>query len=158
MKRQEIKTIAREIDRFLNNKDFEAKYKTTQKIVASPIEITFIPALGAFRYPPTNYDDNLQLRDITGYPLDQEEFIHTFERIIGKKGVSESAADILIVFQGTVGIVDLDRELLAQVEDRLTKALNYQGLYIVDIIPFVSDYWVNIVTVREHPVFKKNSA
>jgi len=157
MRPREIQSIARQIDRFFKTKDFEAKYEIIQEIVASPIRIAFIPALEAFAHPPEHYDDNLLVHDITGYPLDEKEFERSFEAIIESKSHSETAADILIIFQGTIGIVGLGEGLLSQAKNRLTSELAYQGIYIVEIIQFPSDYWVNVITVREHPLFERRS-
>ncbi len=157
MRPREIESIARQIDRFFKTKDFEAKYEITQEIVASPIRIAFIPALGAFAHSPEHYDNNLLVNDITGYPLDEKEFEHSFEAIIESKRHSEAAADILIIFQGTIGIVGLGEELLGRAENRLKSYLAYQGIYIVEIIQFPSDYWVHVITVREHPLFERRS-
>jgi hypothetical protein len=128
-----------------------------QEIVASPIRIAFIPALGAFAHPPEYYADNLFIYDTTGYSLDYEDIVHSFEAIIESKKYSETAADILIIFHGTIGLVSLEEGLLDQVKNRLTAAFTYQGIYIVEIIQFPSDYWVHIITVREHPLFKRKS-
>ncbi len=152
-----IERIARQIDRFFRTKDFEAKYEIMQEIVTSPIRIAFIPALGAFAHPQEHYDDNLLVQDITAYPLDEKEFERSFEAIIESKSHSENAADILIIFQHTIGIVGLGERLLSQAKNRLTSDLAYQGIYIVEIIQFPSDYWVHVITVREHPLFERSS-
>lgn len=157
IRRREIDTIAGQIDRFFKTTDFEAKYEIIQEIVTSPIRITFIPALGAFAHPPEHYADNLFVHDITGYPLDPKGFARSFEAIIESKRYSQTAADILIIFQGTIGIFGLGEGLLGQAKNRLTSDLAYQGIYIVEIIQFPSDYWVHIITVREHPLFKRKS-
>lgn len=157
MRPRETESIARQIDRFFKRKDFEAKYEIVQEIVASPIRITFIPTLGAFAHPPEHYDDNLLFHDITGYPIDEKEFERSFEGIIERKSYLETTSDILIIFQGTVGIVGLSEGLLDKVKNRLTSDLAYQGIYIVEIIQSPSDYWVNVITVREHPLFERNS-
>jgi len=157
MRPREIESIARQIDRFFKTNDFEAKYEIIQEIMHSPIRIVFIPALGTFAHPPEHYDDNLLVNDITGYPLDKKEFERNFEAIIEKKRHSEAAADILIIFQGTIGIVGLGEELLGQAKNRLKSDLTYQGIYIVEIIQFPSDYWIHVITVREHPLFERRS-
>lgn len=157
MRPREVESIARQIDRFFKTKDFEAKYEIMQEIVASPIRVTFIPALGAFAHPLENYDDNLLVNDITGYPLDEKEFEYGFKAIIESKRHSEATADIIIIFQGTIGIVGLGEELLGRLKNRLKSDLAYQGIYIVEIIPFPSDYWVHVITVREHPLFERRS-
>jgi len=155
IRRGEIDTIAGQIDSFFKTTDFETKYEIIQEIVTSPIRITFIPALGAFAHPPEHYADNLFIHDITGYPLDYEGFARSFEAIIESKRYSEMAADILIIFQGPIGIVGLSEGLLDQAKNGLTSDLAYQGIYIVEIIQFPSDYWVHVITVREHPLFER---
>jgi len=157
MRPREIASIARQIDRFFKTNDFEAKYEIIQEIMHSPIRIVFIPALGTFAHPPEHYDDNLLVNDITGYPLDEKEFEHSFEAIIKSKRHSEAVADILVIFQGTIGIVGLAEELLDRVNNHLKSDLAYQGIYIVEIIQFPSDYWVHVITVREHPLFERRS-
>ena len=157
MRPRKIESIARQIDRFFKTKDFEAKYEIIQEIVASPIRITFIPALGAFMHPPEHYDDNLLIHDITGYPLDEKEFARSFEAIIESKRYSEAAADILIIFQGTIGIIGLGEGLLGQAKNCMMSDLAYQGIYIVEIIQFPSEYWVHVITVREHSLFGRRS-
>jgi hypothetical protein len=67
IRRGEIDTITRQIDKFFKTTDFEAKYEIIQEIVTSPLRITFIPALGAFAHPPEHYADNLFVQDIIGY-------------------------------------------------------------------------------------------
>ncbi len=151
----EIKRIATQIDGFFKAKGFETKYETIQDIVASSIRITFIPALGAWASPAGTYEDNLRVQDITGYPLDKKEFEGSYEAIIKSKRHTETTADVLIIFQGTIGIVGLDETLLDRVKNRLTSGLGYQGIYIVEIITFPSDYWVHVIAVREHPLFGK---
>ena len=155
IRRRDIDTIAGQIDRFFKTMDFEVKYEIIQEIVTSPIRITFIPALGAWAHPPEHYTNNYFVHDITGYPLDDKEFVRSFEAIIKSKRYSEKAADILIIFQGTIGIVGLSEELLDQAKNHLMSALAYQGIYIVEIIQFPSDYWVHVITVREHPIFER---
>jgi hypothetical protein len=150
---REIESIARQIDMFFKTRDFEAKYKIIQEIVPSPLRITFIPALGTFAHPPARYDNNLFVHDITGYPLERKKFERSFEAIIKSKGPSATAADILIIFQLPIGIVGLGEELLSQVKNRLTSDLACQGIYIVELIQFPLDYWVHVITIREHPLF-----
>ena len=154
---REIQSIARQIDRFSKNKNFEAKYEIIQEIVASPLRIAFIPALGTFAHPPEYYADNLFIYDTTGYSLDYEDIVHSFEAIIESKKYSETAAYILIIFHGTIGLVSLDDGLLDQLKNRLTAAFTYDGIYIVEIIQLPSDYWVHVITVREHPSFERKS-
>jgi len=155
IKPKEIDAIAKQIDMFFKKPDFEAKYEIIQEIVTSPIRIAFISALGAWAHPPEHYTDNYLVHDITGYPLDDKEFVCSIEAIIKSKRYSVTAADILIIFQGIIGIVGLKEELLDQEKNRLMSALAYQGIYIVEIIQYPSDYWVHIITVREHPIFER---
>ena len=149
----EIKRIAAQIDGFFKAKDFEDKYEIIQEVVASPIRVTFIPALGVWASPTGNYTDNLGVQDITGYPLAKKEYERSYETIIKSKSHTETTSDILIIFQGTIGIVGLGETLLDQVKNRLASDLNHKGIYIVEIITFPSDYWVHVITVREHPLF-----
>ncbi len=154
---KEIDTIARQIDMFFKRKDFNATYEIIQEIVIAPIRITFIPALGTSMYPPEYYTDNLFVHDITGYPLDYEGFARSLKAIILRKRHSETAADILIIFQSTIGMLSLSEGLLDQAKRRLASDLAYQGIYIVEIIQLLSDYWVHVITVREHPLFERKS-
>jgi len=157
MRRAEIESIARQINRFFKTKDFEAKYEIIQVVVSAPIRITFVPALGDFAHPPEHYDDNLLVHDITGYPLDEKEFERSFKAIIERKSYSQRATDILIIFQGPIGIVGLGEGLLGQAKSHLTSDLAHRGIYIVEIIQLPSDYWVHVITVREHPLFARRS-
>jgi len=155
MSANEIKRIAEQIDTFFNTKDFEAKYEIVQEVVTSPIRIAFIPALGTFGQPPEHYDNNLLVQDITGYPLDEKEYEHSLEAIIVSKRHSKAAADILVIFQGTIGIVGLGEDLQSQAKNRLRSDLAYQGIYIAEIVQLPHDYWVHVITVREHPLFER---
>lgn len=147
----EIKNIATQIDEFFRANNFKERYEIIQEIMASPIRITFIPALGAWAGPAEAYEQNLRVQDITGYPLDKKELEHTYKDIIKSKSMRETTADILVIFHGTLGIAGLDELSLDQMKGLLTSELAYPGIYIVEIIQSSSDYWVHVVTVRGHP-------
>lgn len=152
--RVEIESIARQVDEFFNTKDFEARYETIQEIVSSPLRITFIPARGTWAHLESAYENNLLLQDITGYPKDRGEIESSFEHLIENKSVRAKNADILVIFQTIIGIMFLDDSLLNQIISRLTSALTYHGIYIVELIPSTSDYWVHVITVRGYPLLE----
>ncbi len=152
----DVDSIAGRIDAFFKAGDFETRYDITQRIVASPVTITFIPAL---KNASANYDGNLFIEDITGLPLASEHLEQTFEEVVRRKRDSAMTADVLAVFQGTAGIVaGLDEARLGKGLGRLTSGLAYGGIYVVEIIQYPLDYWVHVITVREHPLFAGSPA
>lgn len=150
----EVKSIAGQIDGFFKGKDFKAKYKKIQKVIESPISITYIPALGTFAYPVEFYENNLFVHDITGYPVERKETENSFGEIIQKKKGRAKTADILLIFHGTHGIIGLDEALLNLVRGKLLSGLTHEGIYMIEIIEFNVDYWINVLTIREHPIFQ----
>jgi len=153
---REVQRIAAQIDKFFNRDDFEDKYSIIQDIVRIPsITITFIPALGLWAYPPQHYDSNLCIRDTTGLPLEKTRFAQSFQAIVERKRRSQGVADILVIFHGSEGLVGITEEELGQAKSYLASNLSHQGIYIVEILQLQPDYWLHVVTVREHPMFER---
>lgn len=154
MKQVEIEGIAAQIDTFLKSEDFEVRYEIIQEIMRSPIKIVFVPALGVWSHPQELYENNLLLKDITGTAIEDEVFKQTFEVRIRKKRLSEAASDILVMYHGITGITGLSKDVLDEATDSMQSMLGHQGIYIVEIVQTGDRYWVHVITIREHPLFK----
>lgn len=160
---KKILSIAKQIDGFFASKDFPDRYEIIQEVVKSPIRITYIPALGGFALPPEFYDNNLFVHDATGYPINSREIENSFTEIVRKKTPAAKTADILVIFHGILGILGissldarLNVPLLHELKHDLLLNLPHKGIYIVGILESSDDYWINVVTIREHPIFEQN--
>lgn len=153
MKQKEIKHIAGKIDSFFKSTDFKLKYSVIQELVKFPITVTFIPAQGTFASPAKCYHNNLLVRNITGFPIDNKEAEDTIKHIIAKKEARSGTADILIIFHGIIGMLSFDN-IFDQMKEKLLSGLTYKGIYVLQIIELDNQYWTSVTTVREHPIFQ----
>jgi len=155
IKPKEIKSIAEQIDSFFHREDFTQKHLITQEVIKSPINVTFVPAQENSALPAAYSDSNLFVCDTTGVPIDKKETQNAIEHIIQKKKDKSVTSHILIIFHGIVGVLGSDN-IFDQMKGYLLSNLTYEGIYLVQIIPMDIDYWVSVITIREHPVFQRD--
>ncbi len=149
---QDVETIALEIDRFCKRGEFVEKYQIIQDIRKKPIGITFIPALGAFANLPTFYENNIFIHDNTGIPIDEQKTIQTIEHIVLKKK-NQTTIDILVIYQQILGMLALENKV-NQMKELLLSHFPFEGIYILTLLVSPTDYWISLITIREHPKFQ----
>ena len=152
LRQQDVETIARKIDRFLKQNEFVEKYQIIQNILKEPIEITFIPALGAHEHNLAAYENNIVIYDNTGIPITEE----TTNKYIGnivKRKEHQSEFDILVIHQRILGMLSLEK-LFNQIKELLLSHLPFKGIYIITLETKPTDYWISLITIREHPKFQ----
>ena len=152
LKPKDVETIALEIDRFFKRGEFVEKYQINQVIRKEPIEIIFSPALKTMANHPTFYENNILIHDITGIPIDAQKTIQAIERIVQKKK-SQTMVDILVIWQQILGMLALENTF-NQMKELLLSRFPFEGIYILTIIVDPTDYWIGLVTIREHPIFQ----
>ncbi len=149
---QDVEKIARKIDRFLKQDEFAEKYHIIQDILKEPIGITFIPALGNHKHNLAAYENNILIKDITGIPI-TEETTNGYIGNIVKKKEHQTEFDILVIHQQILGLLSLEK-LFNQIKELLLSHLAFKGIYIITLITEPIDYWVSLITIREHPKFQ----
>lgn len=154
IKSREIKSIAEKIDSFFKSEGFLQNYSIIHKLMDYPIEVTFVPAQGNFTSPAIYSENNLFIHDITGFPIDNIATRKAIQHAIQKKKAMSGTADILIIFHDILGIVGFDK-VFDRIRKDLLSSLSYKGIYIVQIIPTSFDYWISVITIRDHPIFMK---
>ncbi len=152
LRQQDVETIASRIDRFLNQDEFVEKYRIIQAILKEPIGITFIPALGTHKHNLSVYENNIFINDITGIPITDEATNRYVGNLVNKKEHLPEF-DILVIYQPVLGLLGLEK-LLHQMKESLLSHLTFKGIYILTIRTKPIDYWVSLITIREHPNFQ----
>lgn len=154
IKPREIKTIAEQIDSFFKSEGFMQNYSIIHEVIDSPIRVTFVPTQGNFTSPATYSENNLFVHDITGFPIDKKATRNAIQHIIQKKKARSGTADILIIFHGVLGMLGFDN-IFDQIRKDLLSSLAYKGIYILQIIEMGFDFWISVITIREHLIFLK---